>query len=164
RAARVALAPPQSRLPVGVTAMRYSLALALLALSSVAAAAEPAPPRRTVDTDDVPTPARVLRVAEGGNLQAALDEARPGDQIALAPGAAFTGAFVLPAKPGNGWIVVRTDAPEGDLPPRGTRMTPDLSPRLAKILAAGKEPAIQTAPGAHHWRIMGVEIALAPSV
>jgi hypothetical protein len=144
--------------------MRRLTVLLLLLLPLVALAAEPAAPRRTVDTDDVPNPARVLRVAEGGNLQAALDEARPGDQIALAPGAVFTGAFVLPAKQGNGWIVVRTDAPEGDLPPRGTRLTPDASPGLAKILAAGKEPALQTAPGAHHWRILGVEIALAPSV
>src|SRR4029450_9128457 len=144
--------------------MRRLTVLLLLLLPLVALAAEPAAPRRTVDTDDVPNPARVLRVAEGGNLQAALDEARPGDQLALAPGAVFTGAFVLPAKQGNGWIVVRTDAPEGDLPPRGTRLTPDASPGLAKILAAGKEPALQTAPGARHGRILGVEIALAPSV
>ena len=148
-----------------MTAMRaLSLVLPLFLALAPAAAAEPEAPKRRVDTDDVPTPARVLRVAEGGDLQAALDEARPGDQIALAAGATFSGAFVLRAKPGDGWIVVRTDAPEGDLPARGTRLTPDAAPGLAKILATSQEPALRTAPSAHHYRIMDVEIGLAPSV
>ena len=140
------------------------LALSALAVLGSARADPPEAPRERVETDGVPTAGRVLAVAAGGDLQAALDQARPGDAIALEPGAVFTGSFVLRAKPGDAWIVLRTDAPEGELPPRGTRIAPEAAPRMAKIVAAGSEPALRTAPGAHHYRIIGVEFTVAPGV
>ena len=142
--------------------MRAFVAGIVLALPALAA--PPEAPRERVDTDAVATVGRIIAVPAGGNLQAALDGARRGDTIALAPGASFTGSFVLRAKPGDAWIVVRTDAPEGDLPPRGTRIDPASAPRLAKLVASGSEPALRTEPGAHHYRIIGVEITLAPGV
>jgi hypothetical protein len=144
---------------------RSTVALPFAVLFGAAVlAAPPQPPRERVDTDLVATPGRVIPVPAGGNLQAALDEAIPGDVIALAAGSTFTGAFVLPAKRGDGWIVLRTDAPDGDLPPRGTRLSPEAAPRLAKIVAAGQQPALATQPGAHHYRIVGLEITVAPGV
>lgn len=40
-------------------------------------------------------------VNEGGDFQAALDRAKPGDTIILQAGAKFVGAFILPDKRGN---------------------------------------------------------------
>src|SRR5690349_9934449 len=53
------------------------------------AAAEPAAPQTTPTYGALPSASRVVRVASGGNLQAALDNALPGDAILLAPGAKF---------------------------------------------------------------------------
>jgi hypothetical protein len=43
-------------------------------------------------------------VSSGQSLQAALDEALPGDTITLQAGATFTGNVTLPEKSGTGWI------------------------------------------------------------
>ena len=43
-----------------------------------------------------PAAAATIAVAAGGNLQQAINNATPGDTIALAPGATFTGSFTLP--------------------------------------------------------------------
>ena len=44
--------------------------------------------------------AATIAVPAGGDLQAALNAAQPGDVITLAPGATYTGNFVLPNKGG----------------------------------------------------------------
>ena len=41
---------------------------------------------------------RAITLAAGGDLQAAIDAANPGDVIELEPGAVFTGTFTLPLK------------------------------------------------------------------
>ena len=56
--------------------------------------------------------AATVYVGAGGDLQAALDAAQPGDTILLQEGAEFVGAFVLPAKTGSQWITLRTAAPD----------------------------------------------------
>lgn len=95
------------------------------------------------------------RVNAGGNLQAALDAAQPGDEVVLANGATFTGNYTLPVKSGNGWIVVRADnVPVG----AGQRMQPASATNLPKIVAPNVEPAIATAPGAKRWRLVGLEV------
>ena len=97
------------------------------------------------------------RVAEGDNLQAVLDEARPGDTILLARGARFTGNFVLPAHPPGSttFVTIRTDG-EG-LAGEGERTSPRLSGTLAVLQSPNNAPALRAAPGAHHWRIENVE-------
>ncbi|MFL5575234.1 MAG: hypothetical protein ACJ79S_04625 [Gemmatimonadaceae bacterium] len=115
-------------------------------------------PRATVATAMSATPSRgrAIRVAAGGDLQGALDAARPGDQILLAPGATYSGNFVLPRKTrGGGWITVRTS---GALPPEGTRMTPRTAGELPKLVTRNQQPALRTAFGAHHYRVIGVEV------
>ena len=47
-----------------------------------------------------------LTIPAGGDLQAALNNAAPGDTIVLAAGATYTGSFVLPAKSGSGVITI----------------------------------------------------------
>jgi hypothetical protein len=103
-----------------------------------------------------------ITVSAGGDLQAALLAAQPGDTITLQAGATFTGSFTLPYKAGTGtdsdWITIRTSTPDSSLP-AGERVTPEQAPLLAKIVSPGyAEPAIRTEPGAHHYRFIGVEI------
>jgi hypothetical protein len=102
---------------------------------------------------------RTIKVREGDDLQRALDAARPGDTLLLAAGASFVGPFTLPRKEGEDWITIRTAAPDSSLPPEGGRVTPAHAPALPKLLAPGQgQPAVQTAPGAHHYRLVGLEV------
>ena len=118
-------------------------------------------PRVFLDTRYTAPQGRVVQVPAGGNLQAALDGAQRGDQIVLQAGATYTGNFVLPAKSGTGWIVIRTS---GTLPAEGTRVRPSDAGRLARIVSPNATSAIATAPGASHYRLMGLEVTYAPSV
>ena len=97
-----------------------------------------------------------IRVSEGQDLQAAIDAARPGDTILLQAGARFVGSFVL-RDPGAtaAFITIRTDA--SGLPGPGERTGPQYSGRLAVLQSSDVNPALRTAPGAHHWRIENVE-------
>ena len=98
-----------------------------------------------------------IRVAAGSDLQAALDRAKPGDVVELAAGAVFTGNFVLREKSGPRYITVRSASSAG-LPPATGRIGPEHSAKLAKIVSNNEAPALRTAPGAHHWRLMLLEI------
>jgi hypothetical protein len=120
----------------------------------------------TTTVASTPSTGRTLHVNAGGDLQAALDSASPGDKILLATGASFTGNFTLPAKTGGiagQWITVESG---GGLPAEGTRMTPALASSLAlpRILTATAAPAIITAAGAARWRFMGVEVTADPGL
>jgi HYR domain-containing protein len=102
-------------------------------------------------------------VPAGGDFQAALDAAVPGDVIILEAGATFTGTFVLPVKTGDGWIVVRTSACDSDLPQSpGHRIDPSFAAFLPKLVAPDAQPAIRATPGAHHFWFLGVEVRPAP--
>ncbi|MBC7929905.1 MAG: DUF4214 domain-containing protein [Rubrivivax sp.] len=104
--------------------------------------------------------AATLTVAAGGNFQAALNAAQPGDTIVLAAGASFTGPFTLPNKGASTeWITIRTSTPDSALAPATGRISPADSALLPKLLSAGSgAAALQTAPGAHHYRLIGIEI------
>jgi len=123
------------------------------------AAGTPAPalPRAHVDTTLVPSSGPTVLVRAGADLQAALDAAQPGDTIALEAGATFTGPFTLPAKPGTEWITIRSTAPDDRLPPPGIRADPSRAAVMPK-LEAGSDSVVTTAPGAHHYRLVGIEI------
>jgi hypothetical protein len=114
-------------------------------------------PRTWVDTTMRPTSGRTLAVPAGGDLQAALDAAQPGDVVTLEAGATFRGPFTLRLKPGHEWITIRTSASDAALPPPGTRVAPAHAALMPK-LEAGSGSVITTAPGAHHYRLIGLEI------
>ena len=120
-------------------------------------------PRVYLDTTEVPSNGAQIDVPAGGDFQAALNQAQPGDVITLAAGASYTGNFTLPVKTGSGWITIRTSAPDSSLPGPDARITPAYASVLPKILTPNVEPAIIAASGAHHYRFQGVEIAAAPS-
>ncbi|MFN0087469.1 MAG: BACON domain-containing protein [Blastocatellia bacterium] len=120
-------------------------------------------PRVYLNTAYTPPAGQTIAVPAGGDLQAAINQAKPGDVITLQAGATYTGRFTLPAKTGEGWIVIRTSAPDSSLPPPGTRITPSFANVLPKIVTPNVEPAIATLSGAHHYRFIGVEITAAQS-
>jgi hypothetical protein len=100
---------------------------------------------------------RTINVRAGDDLQRALDAARPGDTLVLQAGATFVGPLTLPRKGGAAYVEVRSSALER-LPPEGVRVTPSDAASMPKIVSPGRgEPALKTAPGAHHYRFVGVE-------
>ena len=84
--------------------------------------------------------AATITVNAGGDLQAALNKAVPGDTILLQAGATFTGNFVLPKKSGSTFIIVRSSAATGSLPAAGVRMTSGYAALLPKIKSAEYQP------------------------
>jgi hypothetical protein len=110
-----------------------------------------------------PVTGHTIAVEAGGNLQDALDRAQPGDRITLPAGATYTGNFILPNKPGNRWITVRSDN-SLVLPAEGSRMTPQQAGKLPKMISPNSRPAIAAAAGAHHWRLLGLEVSVIDTV
>jgi len=100
--------------------------------------------------------AATITVGAGGNLQAAIDAAQPGDTIVLQAGATFTGPFRLRAKGGTSFITIQS-TPNATLPPAGTRITPAAAPLLAKIKSSTAGPALRTEAGATYWRVQLLE-------
>jgi len=100
--------------------------------------------------------AETIAVPAGGDLQAALDRAKPGDTVELEAGAKFTGHFTLPVKSGNAMTTLRTAG--RSTVADGGRVTPADAARFAKLQTPDTEPALQTAAGAHHWRITLLEV------
>jgi len=128
---------------------------------------------------DTPSPGKVHLVKAGDNLQAALDHLACGDTLSLEAGATFSGRFLLPNKncDDSHWIIIRTSAPDSELPKEGSRLTPcyggvaSMPARpdfhctstknvLAKVVFEGKagEGPIMFASGANHYRLEGLEI------
>jgi hypothetical protein len=92
----------------------------------------------------------------------AVNSAQFGDVVTLQAGATYTGRFVLPRKEGAGWIVVRTNTPDGQLPSGPSRRVgPDLAPRMARLVAPTGS-VVGFGPGAHHYRLIGLEITVTP--
>ncbi|HKG22692.1 MAG TPA: hypothetical protein VKC34_12405, partial [Blastocatellia bacterium] len=114
-----------------------------------------------------PALAASVTVRAGEDLQAAIDQAKPGDTVLLEAGAAFTGNFVLPEKSGaddQNWITIRTSASDADLPSPGVRAHPAMSHLFPKIVSPNADAALRTAAGAHHYRLMGVELSIGEDV
>jgi cellulose synthase/poly-beta-1,6-N-acetylglucosamine synthase-like glycosyltransferase len=144
-------------LVLAVSANRAPDEAASVAVRRTSVSREPQPPERTVDTSPVRPSGRTLRVAKGGDLQAALDQARPGDAIALEPGATYQGPFRLRRKDGEGWIQITTELGQ-QFPAAGTRVQPAHASQMAKLVAS-RGSVIVADPGAHHYRLIGLEIA-----
>jgi hypothetical protein len=97
-----------------------------------------------------------IDVPAGGDLQNALNQVVPGGTVRLASGAVYTGNFVLPAKTGasaSSYVVITTNT---QLPSENTRITQSYRGQLGTIRSSNGFPAIETAPGAAFYRIVGV--------
>ena len=126
--------------------------------SALESSTAPELPRSYIDTDIPTQTGLTINVPVGGDFQGALNGASCGDTVQLAEGATFTGNFVLPAKSCDGWVVVRTSAPDSTLPAVGTRVAPTYSHVLPKIVTPNSAPAIAARFGASHYRFVAVEI------
>lgn len=91
-------------------------------------------------------------VGPGGDLQAAIDRARPGDEILLEPGATYVGNFTLPPTSGSRYITIRSAADASRFPVRG-RVLPEHAQWMPTLQSPNGAPALATMPGAHHWRL-----------
>jgi cellulose synthase/poly-beta-1,6-N-acetylglucosamine synthase-like glycosyltransferase len=129
---------------------------ASLILLLAASLSGPELPRARVDTTYPARSGRTIEVGAGGDFQAALEAARPGDDIVLEAGAVFSGPFTLPRKSGTAWIVVRSSAMDR-LPAPGTRVTPVQATAMPK-LEARWGAVISAEAASHHYRFVGIEV------
>jgi hypothetical protein len=128
------------------------------------AAQDPDLPRATVEVPEVGAErGRTIHVAAGGSLQAALNEAAAGDLITLEPGATYRGPFTLPRKDGDAWIVITSATPPDPMTSPGQHVTPLDAARMPKLVAASGA-VVRAAAGAHHYHLVGLEIAPAAGV
>ncbi|MBV9211759.1 MAG: hypothetical protein JOZ52_14055 [Acidobacteria bacterium] len=105
-----------------------------------------------------------ITVKAGGDVQAALERARPGDTILLEAGATFRGALRLPNKTGGEYITIRSSAADAQLPAPGERLDPSrYGSVLPKIISdTVGESAITATGGAHHYRFIAIEFGPTP--
>lgn len=104
----------------------------------------------------VATLGATLVVPAGGDLQAAINTAAAGDTILLEAGATYQGPFTLTPKSGDSFITIQSS--------RVSEITGRVSPSQSDLLARLRsntvaEPVIKTAPGAHHYKLVGLEIS-----
>jgi hypothetical protein len=107
----------------------------------------------------MPTQTGKLLQVPGGDvaaLQQALNSATCGDTVVLAAGSTYTGSFILSNKPCTGWIIVQSS--QAAQLPQGTRVSPQDASFMATIRSTVAGPAIQFHSGAHHWRLIGLEV------
>ena len=97
-------------------------------------------------------------VPAGGDLQEAIDNAKPGDLIVLQAGATYRGNFTLPVKTGSSYITI-TSSKLSSLPADGQRVSPSDAPLMPKIVSPNGSAAIYALSGSHHYSFVGVQIA-----
>lgn len=173
-----AIAPGNASIVAQTSTIRTAINLPIVAadssvpttppVQSAGAAAEL--PHTYLNTSAATPTGATISVPAGGDLQAALDQAVPGDVIVLQAGASYRGNFTLPKKSGasndpssSSVITIRTSS-IGSLA-AGRRVSPADAPAMARIVATanGVEP-IGTAAGTVGWRLIGLEITADPSV
>ncbi|MEO8333652.1 MAG: hypothetical protein ABI664_01680 [bacterium] len=127
-------------------------------------------PRVYLDTRMPATTGRTLTVGPRDDLQAALDRARPGDEIVLQAGATYAGNFVLPTKagasrmPGAGAVITVRSSALSALR-EGRRVGPADTVSMARLVTqVNGGDVIGTNPGTAGWRFSGLEITAAPNV
>jgi hypothetical protein len=103
--------------------------------------------------------AATIAVPAGGDLQAALNAAQPGDTIVLEAGATYMGTFTLPVKSGSSYITIQSSR-LAELPSEGQRVSPAQASLMPKLVSPGSgSAALITAATAHHYQLIGIEIA-----
>ena len=159
------------KFPIKFMGARVAASIVLVGCSAVADLTAAGPqraeqPRHWIDTEVI-SPGEVIRVNAGGDFQAALERAAPGDTIELGAGAVFQGPFILPYKPESNdpdfqWITIRSGGSASALPRAGVRVSPADAVAMARLETASGA-VLSTAPGAHHYRFVGIEFQPAAS-
>jgi hypothetical protein len=108
----------------------------------------------------------VRTVNSGGDVQAALTAAVPGDVIVLESGATFTGNYTLPVKTGSGDIyVVNSQVHAGTFgTAAGRRVTSATGQATLRHPGGNNTPVIASVGnGRTGWRFVGITVDLPPS-
>ncbi len=111
-------------------------------------------------------PSNANPVTAGQAFQTALNSAVPGDVIELENGGVFTGNFRLKNKPNTGkWVTIRPQVMT-NMPAEGVRMTPTIAAlvNLPRLISPNNQGAIESDAGAHHYRIIGIEVTVPATV
>src|SRR5690242_17177705 len=111
--------------------MRKSFLLLIVLVAVIMATAGVAVIRRWQSSGQVVRKGSVIEVAAGGDLQNALEQARPGDTITLQAGAVYEGPFTLPVKSGNQFITIQSSK-LAELK-EGVRVSPSQAALFAKL-------------------------------
>jgi len=155
---RAIASPPVGRLVRCMQVTKLALALGFASYLMGQASVNPAAlPSVLIDTTYQPPTGRSTVVAAGADLQAALNAALPGDELVLQAGATWVGNFTLPAK-ACGMVTIRTSALSAF--PEGVRATPSQVGSMASILSPNMGAAINAAPGACGYQLVGLEVAV----
>jgi hypothetical protein len=136
--------------------------LILVLLFTVVAAAQepvPTPPHVYIDTTWNAPNGRIWYPLTAAQLSLDLMQSFPGDTIVLHAGTTYSGNFTLPLKPNPSgqWIYIESSA-LSSLPAPGTRVAPGNTPNMPKITTTNTSAPINLAPGANHYRLVGLEI------
>jgi hypothetical protein len=103
----------------------------------------------------------VIDVPPGGDLQAAINTAQPGDTIVLQADADYTCTCVLPNKAGSEYITIKSSRYE-EIPTREfyskvpTAEVAKLMPRIKSNYST--EPIFAAAPASHHYKLLGLNL------
>lgn len=97
-------------------------------------------------------------VHNGDNLQAKLDSAVRGDEVVIDAAARFTGNFILKAKSGAGWVLIRSSGLASLT--AGTRVAPADSVHMPVIITNNSTAALKTATSgaAGGYYLAGIDI------
>src|ERR1043165_9518534 len=111
-----------------------------------------------------PTSAATITVPAGGDIQAAINAAQPGDRIILAANADYvcTGPCTLPVKSGTDFITIESSR-YAEIPVRdfySRQPTADVAQMMARVTSLrSAEPIFLTATGgAHHYKLLGLNL------
>ena len=107
--------------------------------------------------------ADVINVPDGGDLQAAINNANPGDTIVLNAGSTYVGNFVLPDKGSDPTVITITSSNLSSLPPPDHRVSPADAPNMPKLMTPSTDSALNIADRAHNYRIVGLEFEVSPA-
>jgi hypothetical protein len=153
---------PVGTYPITVTASNgTNQQTVVVPITVIAVTGEPFPasPRVYIDTTFNPPNGATWQVNSPSTLQFALDAASPGDTIILSNTVSYSGNFTLPAKtnPNNQWIYIESSG-LSNLPPPGTRVNPSETANMATVTSPTVAAVFTLAPGANHYRLIGLEI------
>ena len=131
---------------------------------------QPELPRVSLNTAMPAVTGKSISVPAGGDLQAAINQAVPGDEIVLQAGATYTGNYNLPVKsgagttPGTGPVIIIRSSGIASLP-AGTRVSPADTVNMARVVTNTQGVEVfGTTAGTAGWRLVGLEITATPSV
>ncbi|MBK7034129.1 MAG: T9SS type A sorting domain-containing protein [Ignavibacteria bacterium] len=146
--------------------IRTLLILVFASVVAVSQVVTPALPNTDSVVTCFPDTTGYARLTVGSNgrmftdLQSAIDAAQLGTVIVVDADQVTEGTIVLRKKDvGSGWIIIMPSTINA-LPNQGLRISPTMAsvmPRFVTTNTAG-HPAVRTESGAHHYRLIGIEI------